>query len=222
MPLQIGDNSSEKWRGVKDIRVDGAAVQSVAIPDGTSWVELWRRNPYVFQIVTDSTLVAPSWALYADVILLGGGGGGAGGDGGFSQNGRGGEAGDWRSTTRLVRPGDKLEFTIGLGGYGSQTEKGSGGAGGSTKFKHETYTNVAFGGAGGVGTSRSTIDAKGFDPGRHTFGDWQVTGGRGGSMDESGMTPGGGGGGGSGGTFGRWSPGQPGASGGAWVRYRSA
>lgn len=224
MPLQIGDNSSEKWRGVQDIRADGADVQLVAIPDGTSWVELWRRKPYVIQIVSNTTLVTPSWALYADVILLGGGGGGAGGDGARAYNGRGGKGGEWASTTRLVRPGDKLDFTIGIGGSGSQTEKGPGGAGGSTKFKHETYTNVAFGGAGGVGTSRSSIDANGFNPVpvRYTFGDWEVGERVSGGMDNPGHAPGGGGGGGSGGVFGRWSPGQPGGGGGAWVRYRSA
>lgn len=221
MPLQIGDNSSEGWTGVQDIRVDGAAVQLVAIPDGTSWVELWRRTPYVIEIISTRALRTPSWALYADVIMIGGGGGGAGGDGAVSNHGRGGKSGEWRGVTRLVQPGQALEFTIGLGGSGGRTEKASGARGGTTIFAHETYSARAIGGEGGTGTS-NTENAKGDDAGRYTHGDWQVTGGTGGAIGKSGQTPGGGGGGGSGGIFGRWSPGQSGGSGGAWVRFRSA
>src|SRR5699024_147197 len=221
MPLQIGDNSSEGWAGVKDIRVGGIAVNSVAIPKGKSWVELWRRNPYVVEITSDTTLLTPSWALYADIVMIGGGGGGAGGNGAVSNHGRGGKSGDWRAATRRVQPGQEIEFTIGLGGAGSKTEKGPGSIGGTTIFVHTNYSARAIGGEGGVGDGGSA-SAIGDDAGSYTHGDWQVTGGAGGAMNKSGQAPGGGGGGGQGRIFGKWSPGQSGGNGGAWVRFRSA
>lgn len=220
MPLQIGDNTSEGWRGVQDLRVDGTAVQLVAIHEGGSWVELWRKYPQIFAVPSNTTLLVPSWALYADIIMVGGGGGGAGGTGATGDPGRGGKAGVWHGKTRLVKPGQDLRFTIGIGGSGGRTERASGSKGGSTVCIHENYSITAVGGEGGSGTS-NTANARGDDSGTYIHGDFQVTGGTGGTIDKPGQAPGGGGGGGSGGIFGRWSPGHAGGKGGAWVRFRS-
>lgn len=224
MPLQIGDSSSEGWKSVQDIRVDGIAVNSVVKSEESSLVEVWRRNPTVIPVIRiwkDSTILAPSWALYADVIIIGGGGGGAGGDGAASNSGYGGKSGKWFGITRLVRPGDEIEFTIGIAGRGGQTEKGVGIAGSSTTFIHSGYIGLAVGGTGGMSTGSSS-KSTGEDAGSYTHNGWTVNGGKGGSRDYVGITPGGGGGGGSGGIFGRWSPGQNGGAGGAWVRFRSS
>lgn len=221
MPLQIWDNSQQGWRGVRAIRVDGADVMSVSTYVGSSWVYMWRRDPYIFEITSNTTLHSPSWALYADIIIIGGGGGGAGGNGANNNPGRGGKSGEWRGVTRAVRPGEELDFTIGLAGSGGQTESGSGGTGGTTKFVHMNFIEVALGGEGGIGTNNSST-ANGEDAGSFTHDDWQVTGGIGGSLGELGRAPGGGGGGGKGGLFGRWSKGNLGSRGGAWVRFRSA
>src|SRR5699024_5544829 len=176
MPLQIGYNSSEGWRGVQDIRVDGAAVQFVAMPVGKTWLELWRRKPYVVEITSDTTLLTPSWALYADIVMIGGGGGGAGGNGAVSNHGRGGKSGDWRAATRLVQPGQEIEFTIGLGGAGSKTEKGPGSIGGTTIFVHTNYSARAIGGEGGVGGG-GCASVIGDDAGSDTHGEWHGPGG---------------------------------------------
>lgn len=222
MPLQIGDNSQQGWRGARAIRVDGADVMSVSTYVGSSWVYLWRKNPYIFEITSNTTLHSPSWALYADIIIIGGGGGGGGGDGSISYHGRGGKRGEWRGVTRAVRPGEVLDFTIGHAGSGSQTENGTGGTGGTTEVVHTNFIADALGGEGGIGSNVNSSAAKGEDAKSFTHGYWQVTGGTGGSRDNPGQAPGGGGGGGSGGIFGRWSKGQPGGKGGAWVRFRSA
>lgn len=221
MPLQIGDDSSQGWSRVKDLRVDGKAVQLVAMAVESSWLELWRRDPYGMSIISNQTLIIPTWALYADVILIGGGGGGAGGSGAVSNSGRGGKAGNWRGISHPVQPGQGMVFTIGAGGAGGNTESGTGGTGGTTSVVLEDYSLSANGGAGGVGTSTSA-NAKGEDALFYEQGTWQVTGGDGGTQGNAGQAPGGGGGGGAGGIFGRWSPGKPGGRGGAWVRFRSA
>src|SRR5699024_12373106 len=126
MSLQIGDNSSEGWTGVQDIRVDGAAVQFVAMPVGKTWLELWRRKPYVVEITSDTTLLIPSWALYADIVMIGGGGGGAGGNGAVSNHGRGGKGGGGRAAARPVRRGQEIECTTGMRAPGGGVEKGTG------------------------------------------------------------------------------------------------
>lgn len=221
MPLQIGDSSSEGWAGVKDIRVDGKAVRLVAMPVGASWLELWRRNPHVVEIDSSTTLLTPSWALYVDIVILGGGGGGAAGDGAISNHGYGGNSGGYKSATRIVQPGQGLEFTIGLGGSGGRTEKASGSRGGTTVFSHKDYLLEAIGGPGGTGTG-STANATGGDAWEYKLDGWNIMGAKGGAIDKPGQAPGAGGGGGSGGIFGRWSPGQAGGKGGAWVRFRSA
>lgn len=194
---------------------------SVATYVGSSWVELWRRDPNVVEITSNTTLLIPSWAPYADIIMVGGGGGGAGGIGTVGAPGRGGKSGEWGSVTRAVLPGEELDFTIGVGGTGGQTERGKGGSGGTTRVFHTNFIADAIGGEGGIG-SFNTEQAKGEDAGSFTHGDWQVTGGTGGAKDKEGQSPGGGGGGGKGGIFGNWWKGKPGGSGGAWVRFRSA
>lgn len=221
MPLQIGDSSSEGWAGVKDIRVGGIAVNSVAMPKGKSWLELWRRDPHVIEIDSSTTLLSPSWALYVDVVIIGGGGGGAAGDGAVSNHGYGGNSGGYKSATRIVQPGQGLEFTIGLGGAGSKTEKGPGSIGGTTTFTHMDYSLDVTGGPGGRGTG-TTANATGGDAWEYKLDGWNIMGAKGGAIDKPGQAPGAGGGGGSGGIFGRWSPGQAGGKGGAWVRFRSA
>lgn len=193
---------------------------SVLTHNGTSWVELWRKTPYVVEITSSTTVIVPKWALYADYILIGGGGGGAGGNGAVSNHGRGGTAGHWQGVSREVKPGQGLDFTIGAGGAGGGTESGSGDNGGTTYVASPDYKISAYGGSGGVGTS-TTANAKGKDATYYVLKDWTVYGGEGGTLDNPGNAPGGGGGGGSGGIFGRWSRGKPGGSGGAWVRFRS-
>lgn len=221
MPLQIGDDSSQGWRAVKDLRVGDLEVHAVVMPKGKSWVELWRRVPFEVEITSSQTLIIPTWALYADIILIGGGGGGAGGSGAVADSGRGGKAGNWRSISRHVQPGQGMVFTIGAGGAGGNTESGTGGTGGTTSVALEDYSLRATGGAGGVGTSTSA-NAKGEDALLYEHGTWRVEGGDGGTQGNAGQAPGGGGGGGAGGIFGRWKPGQAGGKGGAWVRFRSA
>lgn len=221
MPLQIGDDSSQGWLAVKDLRVGDLEVHSVVIPEGNSWVELWRRVPFDMEITSSTTLVTPTWALYVNIILLGGGGGGAGGSGAVSNSGRGGKAGNWNGIIRKAQPGEGLVFTIGAGGAGGSTESGSGGTGGTTSVTSSGYKMIAYGGDGGVGTSTSA-NAKGEDASKFDYGGMQATGGSGGTQGNAGQAPGGGGGGGAGGIFGRWSPGKPGGRGGAWVRFRSA
>lgn len=221
MPLQIGDDSSQGWRAVKDLRVGDLEVHAVVIPEGNSWVELWRRVPFDVEMTSSQTLIVPTWAVYVNIILLGGGGGGAGGNGANNAPGRGGSAGSWQGTIRKVQPGEGLVFTIGAGGAGGRTEKASGGTGGTTSVTSSGYTMKAYGGAGGLGTG-STSTAKGEDASKFDYGGMQATGGSGGTMGNVGETPGGGGGGGAGGIFGKWSPGKPGGRGGAWVRFRSA
>ena len=221
MPLQIGDDSSQGWRAVKDLRVGDLEVHTVVIPKGKSWVELWRRVPFEVEITSSQTLIIPTWALYADIILIGGGGGGAGGSGAVADSGRGGKAGNWQGISRHVQPGQGMVFTIGAGGAGGNTESGTGGTGGTTSVALEDYSLRATGGAGGVGTSTSA-NAQGEDALIYEQGSWRVEGGDGGTQGNAGQAPGGGGGGGAGGVFGRWSPGKPGGRGGAWVRFRSA
>ena len=221
MPLQIGDDSSQGWRAVKDLRVGDLEVHTVVIPEGNSWVELWRRVPFEVATSSSQTLIVPTWALYADIILIGGGGGGAGGSGAVSDSGRGGKAGNWQGISRRVQPGQGMVFTIGAGGAGGATESGTGGTGGTTSVALEDYSLRATGGAGGVGTSTSA-NARGEDALFYEQGTWRVEGGDGGTQGNAGQVPGGGGGGGAGGIFGRWSPGKPGGRGGAWVRFRSA
>lgn len=221
MPLQIGDNSSEGWTGVQDLRVDGKAVRLVAMPVGASWLELWRRDPHVVEIDSTTTLLAPSWALYADVVIIGGGGGGAGGDGAVSNHGRGGNSGDYKSATRIVQRGEALDFTIGIGGSGGRSEKASGARGGTTTFTHTDFSVSVIGGPGGTGTS-STANATGGDAWEYKLDGWKIMGAKGGTINNPGQAPGAGGGGGSGGIFGSWKPGQAGGKGGAWVRFRSA
>lgn len=221
MPLQIGDDSTQGWRAVTDLRVGDLEVHAVVIPEGNSWVELWRRVPFDMEITSSTTLLTPTWALYVNIILLGGGGGGAGGSGAINAPGRGGSAGSWQGTIRKARPGEGLVFTIGAGGAGGKTEKGSGSTGGTTSVTSSGYTMKAYGGAGGLGTG-STSTAKGEDALKFDYGGIQATGGDGGTMGNAGQAPGGGGGGGAGGVFGSWKPGQAGGKGGAWVRFRSA
>lgn len=221
MPLQIGDDSTQGWRAVKDLRVGDLEVHTVLIPEGKSWVELWRRVPFDMQITSSTTLVTPTWALYTDIILIGGGGGGAGGSGAVSNSGRGGKAGNWQGAIRKAQPGEGIVFTIGAGGAGGNTESGSGGTGGTTSVTSSGYKINAYGGDGGVGTSTSA-NARGEDASNFDYGGMRATGGSGGTQGNVGQVPGGGGGGGAGGIFGRWSPGKPGGRGGAWVRFRSA
>ena len=219
MPLQIGDNSSEGWTGVQDLRVDGKTVRLVAMPVGASWLELWRRDPHVIEIDSSTTLLTPSWALYADVVIIGGGGGGAGGDGALAKSGNGGSAARYKSVTRIVQRGEALDFTIGIGGSGGRSEKASGARGGTTMFAHTDYSVGAIGGAGGTDVGGTS---SGDDTGKYTRDGWEIMGAKGGIVGYPGEAPGAGGGGGPGGFFGKWKPGQAGGKGGAWVRFRSA
>src|SRR5690625_5276231 len=115
MPLQTGPDASQAWRAVEDLLEADVEIHAVLIPAGNSWVELWRRVPFDMEITSSTTLVTPTWALYADIILIGGGGGGAGGSGAINAPGRGGSAGSWQGAIRKAQPGEGLVFTIGAG-----------------------------------------------------------------------------------------------------------
>lgn len=224
MPLQLG--SSGGWVPLKNLAAGSTPVVSAILATENGLVELWRSTPWTPAPITVSgRITVPAWALYSDLILIGGGGGGSGGNGGNGIGGSKGSPGAWAQTTWIMKPGRELIIAIGAGGAGGTANNvGPGSAGGATKvtFSDQSWSLTASGGAPGVGTSTGQGDA--VAPSLYKFtggGDpWEVTGGGAGRYNLNGPIPGGGGGQGDGGIFNGAQAGRPGGRGQVWVRFR--
>lgn len=224
MPLQLG--SSGGWAPLKNLSAGSTPVVSAILATENGLVELWRSTPGLPAPVTENgRIAAPAWALYADLILIGGGGGGSGGNGGNGAGGSKGSPGEWSQTSRVMKPGLELIVSIGAGGKGGTANNvGPGSPGGTTKVSasDSSWMLSAAGGAPGVGTSTGQGDAYAPSLYRFTGGGepWEVTGGGAGRYNLNGPIPGGGGGQGDGGIFNGAQAGRPGGRGQVWVRFR--
>lgn len=224
MPIQIGDNSSSTgWSPVTDFRVGSKRVTSVMLATESGLVEVWNGSQWIIGPISENDSVpAPSWAMYADIVLLGAGGGGSGGNGGNSTSGNGGYAGAWNLTVWAMYPGRELEIIVGKGGAGGADSTIAGKPGGTTKVtaSDRDWVVTAAGGAGGTGTGGRDGEAAGIYQVSSTGDTWTLNGGGSAGRDVSGKVPGGGGGPGSGGFLGSLQPGRPGGRGQVWIRFR--
>lgn len=225
MPIQIGNSdSSTGWSPLADLRVGGEQINQVVVPQGDSQIELWRRNPEFWgPFTSDIEVFAPTWAMYADIVLLGAGGGGAGGEP-FAY-GNGGMAGKWSSTVWAMAPGRGLQIDVGGGGAGGPVGNGyPGGNGGQTKVTaaDRDWSVTAAGGAG-AGTAAAGNPRLGEAAGSYqvttTSATWNLSGGGSAERNVDGKSPGGGGGGGTSGP--NRTAGRKGGNGAVWIRFRS-
>lgn len=167
------------------------------------------------------TFTAPWWARYADVILLSGGASGQTGNGAIGTAGKGGNPGQWATTT------------IDLGQYhGPWSITLTGGQGGAQAANSDNAapnpggnTTAAWTGAGSLtatgGSGTVASGQNGGTPGIRTYQGIDYTGGAGGTGNAgAGQAPGGAGAGGNGGIFGSRTRGGPGAPGQAWIVFR--
>ena len=210
------------YRGTTPGRVYIGTQLAKAVYRGIT--EIWRRDPAYVDVSASGTHTAPSFAVYADVGVLGAGGGGATGDNGSSTaNGEGGNAAVWQYQTITVNPGDVLNFTIGNGGAGATgATKRSGTAGGSSSVTGPGLSLTSSGGSPGIGTTANR-DSTGHGASSYTAPNGaEFPGSSDVGADTNGSTPGGGGGGGSyPGWFGTVRPGRNGGNGAGRIRWRS-
>lgn len=193
-------------------------VSAIYAGTGTGTAEVWvdyRESAHVFDLSGIRWLDIPSWARWAQVVVLGGGGGGSGGDSALNRRGNGGKAGTWHSGTLGLSGATQVKITVGSGGSAGPKDK-TGTNGGASSATVSGYTVTAPGGAAGAHASQSG-DSLGQSPGNYTaFGQTFVGGGQAG-LQAAGSPPGGGGGQGRGGIFGNGTAGGPGAPGRVWV-----
>ena len=192
----------------------GGLADAVYMGSELVW-SAYRESTDVYVIAGSQSVVIPSWAKWARVVVLGGGGGGSGGDTALNRNGKGGKAGRWNSGTLDLSGAPEMEIVVGAGGAaGPKNEVGT--AGGASSVGVGSLMVSGAGGAAGVHASISG-DTWGESPGNYTaFGQTFVGGGQA-NMNAAANPPGGGGGGGSGGFFGSGNAGNAGARGQVWV-----
>lgn len=188
----------------------------------------YQEEIHLLTTVGTSNIPIPSWARYADVVLIGGGHGGNAGNSGTSAFGPGGTASAWVTSTWDLRSPvvTAVSVTVGDGGAGGQTPSQIGSDGQPTTASTGGHTLTSPGGS----TVTSTRTAG--SPGDVTYGGVLHVGGVGaagsGSVSGSGAqpgasstAPGAGGPGGLGGFVGQYQRGGPGTRGQAWIKFRS-
>ena len=175
--------------------------------------------------VTGATVPFPSWANYADTILMSGGGGGHQG-GSIGIGGAGGNSGNWvtntwqRGTDFNTAEDPTLSVTVGAAGSGGSGNGGNGGNSSvtlpaTTGFASDTVTST--GGAGSTSLDILGLAHSGHTPGNITYhGVTYVGGAQQDTYGADGSAPGGGG---AGGNWILFQPGGDGAPGAVWIRF---
>lgn len=225
MGFILGNSESQTgWSPIKDLSIEGKEVSSIQYCTNSGLVEVWRKDTQLYVLDKDDTLRCPPWAIYADIITLGGGGGGSGGSD-ANADGNGGSPGAWRSTVWAMIPGRILSVKVGTGGAGGAGGKAASGSPGTLSqvtLDDRDWVVSSEGGAGGTGTGGSP----GKSPGGFAFinyGDRMdlVGGAEQSNTSTDGNGPGGGGGPGKGALLYGSKAGGNGAPGRVWVRFRS-
>lgn len=216
MTLYVGDAT------VNDLRYGNALINHLFAADANGLpVEVWRRGMWFQQVTASVDLVAPSWAAWVDIVVLGAGSGGSGGNN-SSANGQGGNAGRFAHSTFDMVPGRDLRIVIGQGGSGGAgaSSPGAGIAGGNTVVS-TSFNGWSVTGQGGAQIT-GTGGRAGQSPGTWSAYQELFSGGAAQSATEAaGNVYGGGGGPGKGAFIYGAKAGGPGAQGCAWIRWRS-
>lgn len=173
------------------------------------------------------TVQIPVSPTFIEIVLLGGGASGQTGSGVAFGAGRGGNPGQWFSTT-LVRgvdvPWGLASFTIVVGNGGpraANSDYAPPQPGEATTATAAGVGTLSAPGGSGTKTVQGTNWQVGAPAGNHTHeGVTYTGGGESNSSTPQGRPPGGGGAGGDGGIFGNRTRGWEGAVGGAWVRFQ--
>lgn len=219
----IADLSTEGGETFRvDIRAHSSSGPVVASSSNVTITDtsLTPTNQVLYNTPGGYTWVAPAGVTSVSVVAVGGGAGAGRGyyiTGGTNYGGGGGGGGGlgWKNNITVV-PGQSYTVVVGNGGQGSNTDFGTGTAGGASYFINSS-TVSGNGGAAGSGTVGGA--------GGTYVGDGGGNGGVGGSGSFNTYAPGNGGGGaggytGDGGNGGRFSSvtgsyaGQPGSGGG--------
>lgn len=161
-------------------------------------VEVWRASP-VDDVRTSGTgsLVAPSYAAYLDLGVIGGGASGATGDNGLSTaRGTGAPRAVWAVATVAVKPGDTFDYSIGVGGTARNGVRKAGMSGTATTVTKGGSTVVTSAGSVGPAGNTANNDPTGFGAVASSSGGMALPGGANVGEATQGTDPGGGGGGG--------------------------
>ncbi|AOE44421.1 hypothetical protein SEA_LASTRESORT_8 [Gordonia phage LastResort] len=208
--------------------VGDVALARIYVGDVLVWEPVPLDEIHLLTTVGTTNIPIPSWAKFADVVLVGGGRGGNAGNSGANIPGMGGLASAWVTGTWDLRGQSvtSVSVTVGAGGNGGQSGSQAGSAGQATTASNGVHSLTAIGASGTMGSR----DAG--SPGNVTYGGVTHIGGvgapgsgaaaGGGSQPGAESTPPGAGGpGGWGGFFGSYQRGGPGARGQAWIKFRS-
>ena len=190
---------------------------------------VWKKNSTQHVFTKSGSITIPKYAVFVDLVLIGGGASGMTGDGIIGGNGAGGAAGQWVGVTlergvNLPWSTTNAVITVGEGGPFAVDDDLAPSIPGSPSAVSLTGVSsiVALGGSG----RRSENLKAGQSAGNYDFGGQHYVGGAGGIpngtvAEETGKAPGGGGSGGSGGYFSSRARGRPGGRGQVWVKFRS-
>lgn len=219
MPISIGDTLLIGG-------VDGPVnkyINGISLGD----VQVWASDPRTDLFAETQSVLPPTWAYWADYVILPAGGGGGAGEGGLSRSGIGGYTGTWLTGTFIV-PSSSLGLTLGAGGIGGQSEGGGKGApgssGGTTSINGPGgLIASAPGGRGGEGANSGGSGQNGKTISPQTLSAFGETfaAGSGGTGNAGTGGIGAGGAGGNGGIFGSFTKGGTGGPARIWLRWRS-
>lgn len=186
------------WRNNALVRAVYRGTTPVLRVFARGGVEVWRASP-VDDLRTSGTgsVVAPSYAAFAEFGVIGGGASGSTGDNGFSTaRGKGAPPAVWQWVTVAVNPGDTFDFTIGTGGAQRTGIKISGQNGTATTVTKAGSTVVTSAGSVGPAGNTANNDPTGFGAAASSANGLALPGGADVGANTAGTPPGGGGGGG--------------------------
>lgn len=190
---------------------------------------VWKKNSTQYVFTESGSIAIPSYAVFLDLVLIGGGASGMTGSGASGIAGAGGAAGQWLGVTlergvNLPWSTKNAVITVGAGAPFADDSDFASSIPGSPSAVSLTGVSsiVALGGSG----RRSENVKEGQSAGSYPWENQLYVGGAGGITsgsvaEETGKAPGGGGAGGAGGYFGSRARGRPGGRGQVWVKFRS-
>lgn len=190
---------------------------------------VWKKNSTQYVFTESGSIDIPTYAVFVDLVLVGGGASGRTGNGASGSPGIGGKAGQWVGVTlergvELPWSTKSMMVTVGAGGTFPANHNDAGPTLGSPSAVSLAGVSsiVALGGQGHRGDGIPVKQA-GEDAGDFDWEGQRYIGGKGGRSSNGwyGLAPGGGGAGGNGGFLDQKVRGWPGGRGQVWVKFRS-